>query len=139
MLRRLLLLLVVVLVNLPWAHGLLTAHRIDRDGVAVTATVVHTQSDRTGHFVGYRLPRSADAQQRAWSARVDDKAFAQARDTGRLGVRVVPGAPAQNRPDGEVTSPVLGIVAVAVDLLLVGGLLVWWRTRRRRAAATGSE
>jgi len=46
----------------------------------------------------------------------------------------IPGQPGANRPDGEVSSPLLVVAAVSADviLLLIGAL---WLTRRRRPAS----
>ena len=47
-------------------------------------------------------------------------------------VGLPPGHPGANRPDGEVSSPILVVAAVGADLilLLIG---IVWLSRRRRA------
>jgi hypothetical protein len=52
-------------------------------------------------------------------------------------VRVIPGRPGANRPDGEVTNSLLVVAALSGDfiLLLIGGM---WLYRRRVPTASPS-
>jgi hypothetical protein len=133
--RRLVILIAVLLVNLPAAHQAWTDHRIDHDGREVEATVLGARTINGRHLVDYRLPRQVDPAGNRFSARVDTPTFELARETDRLAVRVVPGRPGANRADGEVASSLLLVAAGSADviLLLIGGL---WLSRRR--ASSGS-
>lgn len=128
--RRLVLLLAVVLINLPAAHQAWTDRQIARDGRDVEAIVLDARTINGRHLVDYRLPTDLDPVGRRFSASIDDAAYELARSTDRLAVRVVPGRPAANRPDGEVSSPIFVVAAVGADvvLLLIAGL---WLYRRR--------
>ncbi|MFL6003669.1 MAG: hypothetical protein ACJ72P_12730 [Nocardioides sp.] len=135
--RRLVLLLAVILVNLPAVHQAWTDHRIAADGRDVEATVLDARTINGRHLVDYRLPDDLDPGRNTFSARVDDAAYELARESDRLAVRVIPGRPGANRPDGEVSSPLLVVAAVGADaiLLVIGGL--WLYRRRRPADAAG--
>lgn len=134
--RRLVLVLAVVLVNLPAVHQAWTDHRIAADGRDVEAVVLDARTIQGRHLVDYRLPEDVDPVGHRYSASVDDPTYELARRTTRLPVRVIPGQPGANRPDGEVSSPLFVVAAVAADviLLLIGAL---WLARRR--AATPAE
>lgn len=129
--RRFVIVIAVLLVNLPAVHQSWTDHRIDADGRDVEATVLEARTIEGRHLVDYRLPKDLDPAAHKYSASVDDAAYELARQTDRLAVRVIPGQPGANRPDGEVSSPLLVVAAVSADviLLLIGAL---WLSRRRR-------
>lgn len=127
------LLLALALVNLPWVHQAWSDHRIAADGVPVAAHVLATQDVRGRYFVDYRLPVDRDPGRRRFSARVDRATFRHAVRTHRLAVRVVPGDPVLNRPEGEVGTGIVAVVAAVGDVLLAAVLgLLWWRRRRWR-------
>jgi hypothetical protein len=132
--RRLVLVIAVLLVNLPAVHQAWTDHRIAADGRDVDAVVLEARTINGRHLVDYRLPADVDPAGHRYSASIDDPTYALARRTDRLPVRVIPGRPGANRPEGEVSSPLLIVAAVSADviLLLIGAL---WLARRRRAPA----
>lgn len=136
--RRLLLLLVVVLVNLPAVHQEWTEHRIDSSGRDVLATLVDARSEGGRNLVDYRLPADIDPERRVFSARLDDAAYRAAVAAERLQVRVVPGEPGANRPEGEVGSSLLLAAALGADVILVVVALLF-RHRRRRRAENGPD
>ena len=131
--RRLVVLLAVVLVNLPAVHQAWTAHRVAADGEDVEAVVVHARTVSGRHLVDYRLPEDVDPVGNRFSASLDEASYERARESRRLAVRVLPGHPGANRPEGEVSSPVLVVAAVGADLVLlvVGGA---WLYRRRHGS-----
>jgi hypothetical protein len=134
--RRLVILIAVVLVNLPALHDAWTNHQITSQGREVEATVLETRTINGRHLVDYRLPSAQDPAGTTYSASIDASSYEVARSTGRLAVRVIAGRPGANRPDGEVSSPILVGAAVAADLILlvVAGL---WLYRRRVPAEPG--
>jgi hypothetical protein len=129
--RRLVLLLAVILVNLPAVHQAWTDHRITAEGRDVEATVLDSRTVNGHHLVDYRLPSDVDPDGTEFSARIDDASFARAVSSDVLAVRVLSGRPGANRPEGEVSSPILVVAALGADVivLVIGAL---WVLRRRR-------
>lgn len=128
--RRLVILIAVVLVNLPAVHQAWTDHRIEAQGRDVEAIVLDARTINGRHLVDYRLPDDVDPARNRFSASLDESTYEHARSSHRLAVRVIPGRPGANRPAGEVGSPILVVSAVAADviLLVIGAL---WLHRRR--------
>lgn len=132
--RVLFFVVIAVLVNLPYAHESWTDHQVRTQGRDVEAVVLKVQQVDGGYLVEYRLPRSVDAEQRTYSAAIDVETFEQAADSDRIAVRVVPGRPNANRPQGLVESSLFTVIAIVGDvtLLLAAGLL-WYRRRNPEA------
>jgi hypothetical protein len=128
--RRLVIVIAVLLVNLPAVHQAWTDHRIDTTGREVEAVVLEARTINGRHLVDYRLPKSFDPGRNRFSASVDDATYELARESDRLAVRVIPGRPGANRPDGEVANSLLVVAALSADviLVLIGGM---WLYRRR--------
>jgi hypothetical protein len=132
--RAAVLLVAVFLVNLPFVHQTWTDRQIAHSGKDVQATVLDAQVANGNYLLDYRLPRSADPKQSRFSARVDRATYDHAKETEALRVRVLPGRPAANQPEGAVDSNLFGVVAALGDLvlLLVGvALFRRWRQRSR--------
>jgi hypothetical protein len=126
------LLLAVFLVNLPFVHQALIDREIARSGKDVEASVVDSRRSGDSYLVDYRLPHSSDPEQTRFSARVDRATYERARETDALLVRVVPGKPADNAPEGAVRSHAFTVVALIGDLvLLLVGVLGYRRWRQR--------
>lgn len=125
-------LLALFLVNLPAVHQAWTGHQIDREGRDVRAIVLEARTVDGRHFVDYRLPADIDPEGTPFSARVDAATLARAEETDRLLVRVVPGRPGANRPDGEVSSPLFLVAAVSADAILLVAAGLWLHRRRTR-------
>lgn len=130
---RLVILLALFLVNLPAVHQAWTGHQIDRDGRDVQATVLEARTVDGRHFVDYRLPADVDPDGTPFSSRVDAATLARAEETDRLPVRVVPGRPGANRPDGEVSSSLFLVAAISADAILLVAAGLWLYRRRTRA------
>ncbi|HEX7717505.1 MAG TPA: hypothetical protein VF416_09470 [Marmoricola sp.] len=132
--RVLVVLVAVFLVNLPAVHQAWTDHRIDADGRDVEAIVLDARTINGRHLVDYRLPEEVDPAGNKFSASLDAATYERARASHRLAVRVIPGRPGANRPEGEVSSPIFVVAAVGADLilLLIGAA---WLLRRRRGGA----
>lgn len=130
--RLLLILLVAVVVNVPWAHQRWSEHQLDARGKDVEAKVVASGEANGRYFLDFTFARSVDPERERFGARVDEQTWQRARASEVLAVRVLPGDPATNRPEGEVTTPVLGWVALGSDLILLLVVVLWWLPRRRR-------
>ncbi len=124
-------LLALFLVNLPFVHQTLTERKVTKSGRDIEATLVDSRTINGRHFVDYRLPASIDRSRTRYSARVDDATYEDAKETDVLAVRVVPGDPSANRPTGEVTSSLFGMVAIIADVVLLLVAVVFWRRWRR--------
>jgi len=135
----LLLLLLAAVVNLPLAHSTWTDARVERSGVDVDATVVDHDG---GGWLSFRLPEDVDPEQRTWTAEVEDAAYAEAVDSGRIEVRVLEDDPSAYRATGAVESRVPLVATVLADVVLLVLALLLWRFRGRfrsglRAVALG--
>jgi hypothetical protein len=128
--RVLVVLVGVFLVNLPAAHQAWTDRQLAADGVDVEATVLHARTVSGRHLVDYRLPEEVDPAGNRFSASLAAGTFARAEASHRLAVRVIPGRPGANRPEGEESSPIFLVAAIGADaiLLLIGAA---WLFRRR--------
>jgi hypothetical protein len=137
--RRLVILIAVMLVNLPAVHQAWTDHQIGADGRDVEATVLEARTINGRHLVDYRLPEDLDPAGNKFSASVDDATYELARETDRLVVRVIPGRPGANRPEGEVGSSLLVVAAVSADVILVLMVGLWWYRRRVPTGSTADS
>ena len=135
--------MVAVLINLPWVHETWVGHRIDAQGRDVEAVVTEHRTVKDRHFVEFKLPKEVDPAQHSYTARIDTEHFDAAASSSRLGVRVVPGHPADNRPDGEVGGGVFAVAAVIGDaILFLFAFVIWVRRRRwsrRRVTAIDAD
>lgn len=127
--RALLFVVLVVLVNLPYAHETWTDHRISAHGHEVVAEVIDARDLHGRYLVDYRLPAAEDPKGTKFSASVDETTYEHAVSSDVLAVRVLPGHPGMNRPDGLVASSLFTVVAIAGDavLLLVLALSLYRR------------
>lgn len=137
--KRVAVLAVLVLVNLPAVHDAWVQRQLDQRGRTVTAVVLDARTFRGTRFVDYRLPRTVDPAGHRYSARLDERAFRRAEETHRLPVLVVPGQPGTNRPLGALPDRLFLVVALAADGVLVLVLLLAVAVRRRAGAASDAE
>jgi hypothetical protein len=120
----------IFLVNLPAGHQAWTDHKLAAEGRDVEATVLQARTIDGRHLVDYRLPADVDPAGNRFSASIDAEAYRRAESSDLLAVRVIPGSPGTNRPEGEVSSPIFLVAALGADaiLLLIGAA---WLYRRR--------
>ncbi len=122
--------LVVVLVNLPVLHERWTDHEVATKGRDVAATVLDARGSDGRYLVDYVLPEEQDPSQIRFSASVDAATFDRAESDELITVRVVPGDPGANRPEGLVASSLFTVIAITADVVLVLiGVLTWYRRR----------
>lgn len=128
--RWLVALVVAVLVNLPAVHEGWTDRQVAADGRDVAGVVLDARPAGDGYLVEYLLPVELDPAQTRYAASVDLETYQAARSSERIAVRVIPGRPDANRPDGLVASSLFTVIALTGDaVLLVIGALLWWRRR----------
>jgi hypothetical protein len=130
----LLFVLVVVLVNLPLTHAVLTRWRVEHSGVDVAASVIDhgvLVSDGRNYVLAFRYGKDIDPQQQTWTAEVDHATYDRAVEDGTVPVRVLPDDPAAYRTAGEVTHRTGLLLTGLADLGLLLVLLLLWRLRGR--------
>jgi hypothetical protein len=126
--RRILIVVVVlIIINVPYAVHQWQVHRVDSDGILVTATVV--SADVTGDDVvlSFKLPASVDPDQKVRTARVDAAHGAAAATSGEVEVRVLEGHPAVYELDGQKRSHGSTIITLGADLLVLLMIVLAWR------------
>jgi hypothetical protein len=128
--RGLLLIVLVVLVNLPAVNEGWTKHQVGTRGHDVTAVVIDARKLDGRYLVDYRLPESEDPKQAKFSASVDEQTYEYARESDSLRVRMLPGKPGSNRPEGLVESSLFTVIAVAGDTVLALIAAIAWYRRR---------
>ena len=131
--RRLVFVVVMLVVlTFPLVSTLVTRARVERTGVDVTATVLETTRNGDSYLVAFRLPEEIDADQRNYSAEVDQASYDKAAASRQIRVRVLEDDPLAHLVEGEIHSKAPYVtVAVADTIVLVVGL--WWvKVGRRR-------
>lgn len=128
--RVLLWLLLVFLVNLPYANETWTGHQLHAHGDTVAAVVIDARELHGKYLVDYRLPQNVDPKQTTYSASVNEVTYEYAQSSQRLAVRMLSGKPGSNRPEGLVDSSLFTVIAIAGDLVLalIAGI-AWYRRR----------
>ncbi|NYD43907.1 hypothetical protein [Nocardioides panaciterrulae] len=127
--------LLVVMINLPWAHSALQRWELGHRGTDLTVPLVASRVIGSGadaqHYISFSYPERIDPQHGTWLALVDGAAYDAALARHRVEVRVLPGHPSVYTVQGQVRSHAGLVITVGLDLLLV--LLVWlfWRFRSR--------
>lgn len=122
-------LVLLAVVNLPFAHGAWVGRQIDRDGVEVTATVTQAQESGDGGLVEFVFDPDVDPDQTAWQAALDADAFEQAVQDETVEVRVVPGSPNRYEVAGEIGAGLLVVLTVFADVVLLIALVLMMRRR----------
>ena len=127
--------LLVVMINLPWAHSTFQRWELGRRGTDLTAPLADSRMIGSGadadYYVSFSYPKRIDPQHGTWFAQVDREAYDAALSRHRVEVRVLPGHPSIYTVQGQVRSHGGVVITLALDLLLV--LLIWlfWRFRSR--------
>lgn len=126
-LRILIVVLVLLVINVPYAVHQWQLHRVGSDGISVTATVVSTDHAGDDVVLGFRLPASVDPDQKVRTARVDAAAGAAAEKSGEVDVRVLKGHPAVYELDGQKRGHGATVLTLGADLLVLLMIVLSWR------------
>ncbi|QIG45255.1 hypothetical protein G5V58_23085 [Nocardioides anomalus] len=115
--KLLLVLLVVVMVNLPFVHSRWQEHRLDQDGVDVTADVTDHAED--GRFLTFAVPARGDQPAFGGTVPVEESAYDDAVARGTTTVRVLPGSTTVWEVAGEARGGVGLVITVVADVFLL--------------------
>jgi hypothetical protein len=110
--------LVVVMINLPFVHSTWQDHRIDQDGVAVSASVTDDGQDGR-QLVGFEVEETRDQPGFRATVRLDGPAYDAAVSSGQVQVRVLPGSTTVWRVVGESQSNLGLVITLVADLFLL--------------------
>lgn len=137
--RVVLVVVALAVINVPYGLHRWELHRVDTDGVRVTAHVVDVTPAGDEESVTVRFPASVDPRQPVRTARVDRATGLRAAQTKQIGARVLKGHPSVFRLDGEVRSDAGLYLAIGADVFVVLMLLLSWRLggRIRRPTLVG--
>jgi hypothetical protein len=117
--KPLLVALVVVMINLPFLHSTWQDHRIDEDGVEVTAAVTDHGDQGEERLVGFEVAETDGQPGFRGTVRLDEAAFDDAVVSARVQVRVLPGSTTVWRVVGETRSNIGLVITVVADLFLL--------------------
>jgi hypothetical protein len=127
--------LLVVLINLPWAHSTYQRWQLERSGTDITVPLVGAQQVGSGddarYYVSFGYPRRIVASGGTWIAEVDRPAYDAARADHRLTVRVLRGHAGIFSIDGQVRHHGGLVITLVLDALLVALVWLFWRFRSR--------
>jgi len=121
---------VAFIVNFPLAHSTYQAWQVERSGVDVVAEVTDAREVEGDLLVVFTVP--GDDRREPFEdavAEVDEATFEEARDTGRIEVRVLPDDGGAFTVAGQVTSRLGLVVTLLADLFLVAMLVLALRFR----------
>jgi hypothetical protein len=124
--------LVVVMINLPFVHSTWQQHRIERDGVDVTATV--TDHDDDGRRVTFEVADTDDQPGFTGTVGVDRTTYDDAVVSQQVQVRVLPGSATVWRVEGQKDSGIGLVITLVADvsLLVLVLLLLRYGSRLRQ-------
>jgi hypothetical protein len=117
--RALLLALVVLMVNLPFVHSSWQDHRLDQDGVSVTAAVTDHDRAGDGRLVSFEVEEGTDRPGFGGTVRVERSTYDAAVESGDLRVLVLPGSSTVWRVPGETSTHVGLVITLVADLSLL--------------------
>ena len=111
--------LVVVMINLPFVHSTWQQHRIDSDGVEVSATVTDHDVEDGQQSVTFEVAETDDQPGFGGTVRVDEATYDDALATQQVQVRVLPGSSTVWQVVGETHSNVGLVITVVADVFLL--------------------
>lgn len=121
---------VAFVVNFPLAHSTYQRWQVDRTGVDVVAEVTETREVGGDLLVVFTVPGDDGREPFEGAvAEVDAAAYDEARESGRLPVRVLPEDGGAFRVEGQIDSRLGLIVTLLADLFLVAMLVLALRFR----------
>jgi hypothetical protein len=119
--------LVVVMINLPFVHGRWQQHRIDRDGVAVVATVTDHDEDDGQRIVTFEVADTDDQPGFGGTVEVDEATYDDAITTQQVQVHVLPGSSTVWRVEGQTDNDIGLVITVVADIFLLALVLLLLR------------
>jgi hypothetical protein len=137
--RVVLVVVVLAVINVPYALHEWQLHRVATSGDEVAATVVDVRAAGDDADIAFRLPASVDGDQKVRTVRVHRDVAVEAARTRTLEVRVLHGHPGVFHVDGQIRSWVGLIFTLVADTLVAVMLLLSWRLggRLRRPTLVG--
>lgn len=141
-LKLVLVALVVVMINLPFAHSTWQDRRLDNDGLERTATLVEAEETDADHILTFEVPESEGQPSFSDTARVDRAAYDAAVASGQVPIRVLPGSTTVWEVEGQVEDGnglVITLIADAFLLVLVLLLLRFGSGLRQEMVLMATE
>jgi hypothetical protein len=137
--RIILVAVVLVVINVPYALHELQMQRVKTSGDQVTATVVGVSRAGDDADLAFKLPASVDDAQKVRSVRVPLDVAQEATRTKTLEVRVLQGHPGVFHVDGQIRGWGGLILTLTADALVALMLVLSWRLggRLRRPTLVG--
>lgn len=137
--RWLLVVALLALVNVPVVASLATDRRIATEGVATTAEVTDAGQEGDRYALLLRFDAEVDPARRAWPVVVERETWQQARESGELAVRAVPGDPGAFDAPGEVRSRTGLWMTLLGNVLVAAWVAAMLRRARRRRVEPGDD
>jgi hypothetical protein len=117
--RIVIVVLALLVINVPFIGHLYTEHRLNTDGVQVTAAVVDVTPKGDGDVVSFRFPAAVDPSRALRSSTVDAATGRRAAATHSIGVLVLKSNPGIYRADGELPSHAALIATLVANALII--------------------
>jgi hypothetical protein len=137
--RVVLVVVVLLVINVPYALHEWEQHHVATSGERVTATVVEVTPTGNDANLAVTFPASIDPGQPVRTAKVGAAAAREAQQTKQIGARVLKGHPSVFHLDGQVRSNAPLVITVVADVLVALMLALSWRLggRIRRPTLVG--
>lgn len=124
---------VALLINLPFGWTLWTRYELAQDGVTGHAvvepegerTVAVPEDDPKAWYVGYRLPRELDPEQKLYSTQVEEAAWEEATSSGQVPITYLADEPGTHLVEGQVTHRLAYVLVGFADLALLAMALLY--------------
>ena len=126
----------LLVINVPYVVYRYQIHRVETDGVQVTATVVASAEAGDDVLLELRFPANVDPDQKPRRVRVDATAGAKALQAGEIDARVLEGHPDVFSVEGQQRGHGAAIITLGADAVVLLLILLSWRLggRIRRPA-----